>query len=278
MPTFQVFNDLYPFIFFLFLILAVLPGLQRQGIERRRIAILKSLQKKRQSRVITLLHRQESTSLLGLLTRRHITIEDSEAVLRAIRMTGPDEPIDLILHTPGGLVLASEQIARALLKHKAKVTVMVPHYAMSGGAMLALAADEILMDENAVLGPVDPQIGGMPAASIVRAVEEKPIGDLEDRTLILADVARKAIQQVQSVVCEILAAKMEKDRAEGLARLLTQGTWTHDFPLTCEVLQAMGLPVVCGLPREVYRLMELYPQPPTRRPSVQYVPVSFDEP
>src|SRR5690606_13826829 len=154
--------------------------------------------------------------------------------------------IDLILHTPGGLVLASEQIARALLKHKAKVTVMVPHYAMSGGAMLALAADEILMDENAVLGPVDPQIGGMPAASIVRAVEEKPIGDLEDRTLILADVARKAIQQVQSVVCEILAAKMEKDRAECLARLLTQGTWTHDFPLTCEVLQAMGLPVVCG--------------------------------
>jgi len=43
------------------------------------------------------------------------------------------------------------------------VTVFVPHYAMSGGTLIALTADEIVMDPNAVLGPVDPQIGNMPA-------------------------------------------------------------------------------------------------------------------
>ena len=56
----------------------------------------------------------------------YINIEDSEAVLRAIRLTPDDQPIDLILHTPGGLVLAAEQIAKALVDHKGKVTVFIP--------------------------------------------------------------------------------------------------------------------------------------------------------
>ena len=88
------------------------------------------------------------------------------AVLRAIKLTDDDVPIDLILHTPGGLVLAAEQIAHALKNHPAKVTVMVPHYAMSGGTLISLAADEIVLDDNAVLGPVDPQLGQQPAASV----------------------------------------------------------------------------------------------------------------
>ena len=110
-----------------------------------------------------MIHRQESLSFLGFRMARFIDIQDSEEVLRAIKLTDDDMPIDFILHTPGGLVLASEQIAAALSKHPGKVTVYVPHYAMSGGTMLALAADEIVMDDNAVLSPVDPQIGEYPA-------------------------------------------------------------------------------------------------------------------
>lgn len=110
----------------------------------------------RQPGVIVLIHRQETTALLGFPVFRYIDIEDSEQVLRAIKLTDDDIPIDLILHTPGGLVLAAEQIAHALCRHPVRVTIFVPHYAMSGGTLLALAADEIVMDENAVLGPVDP--------------------------------------------------------------------------------------------------------------------------
>ena len=115
-------------------------------------------------------------------------------------MTPPEMPIDILLHTPGGLVLASEQIACALKRHKGKVTVFVPHYAMSGGTLIALAADEIIMDPDAVLGPVDPQLGTpqagyFPAASILKALEQ-PNPNRDDHTIIMGDVARKAIEQV----------------------------------------------------------------------------------
>ncbi len=225
--------------------------------------------------MITLIHRQEAISLLGIPIAKFINIEDSEQVLRAIRFTPEDLPIDLILHTPGGLVLASEQIALALQKHRGKVTVFVPHYAMSGGTMLALAADEIVMDENAVLGPVDPQIGSFPAVSVIRAVRQKGVDKVDDNTLILADVASKAMVQVTDSIVSILSARMSKEQAEQIASALAGGHWTHDYPLTFDNLKAMGLNVRTGLPREVYSLMELYPQPPQRRPSVQYIPVPY---
>jgi ClpP class serine protease len=237
-----------------------------------RIARMRRIQDERQARIITLIHRQESMSFLGMFQHRYITIEDSEHVLRAIRLTPDDMPIDLILHTPGGLVLASEQIARALLHHPAKVTVFVPHYAMSGGTMIALAADEIWMDENAVLGPVDPQIGSFPAASILAVTEMKSRDRIDDETLILADIAAKAMRQVRNVVVDILNDKLG-EQAKLVGQVLTEGRWTHDYPITCEVLSNLGLPIRCGLPRRIYELMELYPQPAQRRPSVQYVPM-----
>ena len=131
--------------------------------------------------------------LLGFPIARYIDINDSEEVLRAIQMTDPDVPLDLVLHTPGGLVLAALQIAKAVREHKGKVTVFVPHYAMSGGTLIALAADEIVMCEHSVLGPIDPQLGESPAASLIKVVEEKPVAKVDDRTLIMADVGRKAI-------------------------------------------------------------------------------------
>jgi ClpP class serine protease len=192
--------------FWIFLIVSSLqPLLQRQLQGMRRVQCLRTFEQKRNSRVILLIHRQESISFLGFPVSRFINIEDSEQVLRAIRLTPSDTPIDLILHTPGGLVLATEQIARALLRHQAKVTVFVPHYAMSGGTMLALAADEIVMDENAVLGPVDPQLGGYAAASILSVVDQKPLAEIEDQTLIMADLARKATAQVQQFIRAHLA-------------------------------------------------------------------------
>src|SRR5437879_2614723 len=134
------------------------------GTGAARGRVMGRFQQERKSRVIAMIHRQDTQSLFGVPVSQSITIDDSEAILRAIRLTQPEQPLDLILHTPGGLVLAAEQIAKALVEHKGKVTVFVPHYAMSGGTLIALTADEIVMDPNAVLGPVDPQIGGVPAA------------------------------------------------------------------------------------------------------------------
>src|SRR5919202_5780885 len=161
--------------FWLVLIAIVLiQVLGSRSIDRSRAALLARFEEERKSRVIAMIHREESTSIFGVPVAASISIDDSEAVLRAIRFTPPEQPIDVILHTPGGLGLAAEQIAKALVEHKGKVTVFVPHYAMSGGTLIALAADEIVMDPNAVLGPLDPQIDGMPAGSIVKLLEMKP--------------------------------------------------------------------------------------------------------
>ncbi len=264
-------------LFWVFIIFSTLaPIIQRWRIESLRTAVIRKLEKKRGSRLITLIHRQEALSFLGLAFARYIDIEDSEEVLRAIRLTSEDTPIDIILHTPGGLVLAAEQIAHALVRHKAAVTVFVPHYAMSGGTLVALAADKIVLDPNAVLGPVDPQLGQYPAASIINVTKIKKTDKIDDETLILADVARKALRQVHELVLEILTQNgMEKRRAALIAEALTSGKWTHDYPISVEEANKLGMPVSSDLPEEVTELMELYPQGAGRRPSVQYIPVPY---
>jgi ClpP class serine protease len=206
---------------------------------------------------------------------RYIDINDSEAVLRAIQLTAPNLPIDLLLHTPGGLVLAAGQIANALRSHPGRITVFVPHYAMSGGTLIAMAADEIVMDANAVLGPVDPQLGHWPAASILTVLEQKDPKDIDDETLIRADIGRKAISQVEATVQELLAERLSPDKAKALAVQLASGTWTHDYPITAARAAELGLPVSTAMPREVYAFMQLFPQPTRRHPSVEYIPMPY---
>jgi ClpP class serine protease len=270
--------DLGSIVFLLFFLLLLVPMVTQRRLQVRRYRAIRALERRRGSRVITLIHRQEAVSLLGIPLRRFIDVDDSEQVLRAIRLTPDSVPLDLVVHTPGGLVLASEQIARALHRHPARVTVIVPHYAMSGGTLLALAADEILMDENAVLGPVDPQIGQWPAASIIKVAESKPLERVNDETLILADLARKAQTQIKDTVLGLLLDDFPPDRAEHIVDQLTTGKWTHDFPLTVEALIELGLRVKTDLPVEAFKLMDLYPQVGRQRPSVQYVPLPYAEP
>ncbi|HET7909963.1 MAG TPA: hypothetical protein VFL19_04595 [Nitrospira sp.] len=242
-------------------------------MDAARARVLSRFQDERKSRVIAMIHRQETFSLLGVPVSSYINIEDSEAVLRAIRLTPNEQPIDMILHTPGGLVLAAEQIAKALIEHKGKVTVFVPHYAMSGGTLIALGADEIVMDSNAVLGPVDPQIGDMPAASILKILEFKKPQQVSDQMLILADIAAKSRIQVASFVAELLLKRFPKEKATAVATVLSEGRWTHDFPITVESARELGLQVSTNMPRTVYDLMDLYPQAGKGRPSVLYVPL-----
>src|SRR5581483_4068351 len=207
--------------------------LQRRRLDMQRIQFLRRWERRNKHRLIALIHRQETMSFFGFPLVRYIDIQDSEEVLRALRLTADDVPIDIVLHTPGGLALAAEQIAHAICRRKGKVTVYVPHYAMSGGTLIALAADEIVMDPNAVLGSLDPQLGQHPAASIVRAVEWKSERnqEIDDETLILADVARKASVQLRDCVRGVLADGMGVERAAEIADLFKRGEWTHDNPL-----------------------------------------------
>ena len=255
-----------------FLISTLQPVIKQRYLEASRQRLIAKIEKKRGSRVILLVHREETMSFLGFPVFRYIDINDSEQVLRAIQMTDPEVPLDLIIHTPGGLVLAALQIARAIDEYKGKATVLVPHYAMSGGTLIALAADEIVMCGHSVLGPVDPQLGQYPAASILKVLHAKPIAEVDDETIVLADQAEKAVVQLREGVRALLASKMDQERAGELARVLTEGTWTHDYPITLDVAQRLGLPVNSNMPDEVMELMGLFPQPVRRQASVEYLP------
>jgi ClpP class serine protease len=251
-------GDLF-WLFFMFT--AIQPMLRQRMLEAMRVRKISQLESQRNSRVILLVHRQETMRLLGFPVARYIDINDSEEVLRAIQMTDDDVPLDLVLHTPGGLVLAALQIAKAVRDHKAKVTVFVPHYAMSGGTLIALAADEIVMCSHSVLGPIDPQIGQSPAASLIKVVEEKPVARVDDQTLILADVGRKAISQLKQSASELIERRLPAEQASALAEKLSTGTWTHDYPIWASTASELGLPVNTKMPDEVLELLKLYPQP-----------------
>jgi len=261
------------YLWLFFILAALQPVLRKKMLQYQRAALIARLHKQHDSRVILLVHRQETMSFLGFPIVRYIDMQDSEEVLHAIHLTDDEVPLDIVLHTPGGLVIAAVQIARAIMAHKGRVTVYVPDYAMSGGTLIALAADKIVMSPHAVLGPVDPQLGEFPAASILKAVARKPIEKVDDETLIRADIGKKALAQVLKSATELLRRHMDSDKAAKLGKLLASGTWTHDYPISAEEALAMGLPISTDMPEDILKLMRLYPQPVRRQGGVEYLPI-----
>jgi len=263
----------------LFVFLFLVPMLQRYYLQTARKSVLGKLGKSRGTQVITLIHRQETISFLGIPLARYIDIDDSERVLRAIRAAQKDVPIDIILHTPGGLALAATQIAMALKAHPSKKTVIVPHYAMSGGTLIAFAADSIIMDPHAALGPVDPQLGdaqgSYPATSLLLVASKKKIDEMDDKTLIYAEEARKAMEQMRSLLRKILEGKCGGEKLETIIEEFVSGKYTHDHPFMAEQARSLlGECVETTVPEEVYALMDLYRMEAGRsRPGVEYVPL-----
>ncbi len=226
----------------------------KEQVMVRRERIIARMEKERGSKVVTLVHRMEPWIKKG--DYPSIEIEDSEKVLLNIKRAGKRQPIDLILHTPGGIALAAQMIAIALKTHRGKVTVHVPFYAMSGGTLIALAADEILMERFSVMGPLDPQIDGLPSNSLVSILERKPIQAIEDKTIILADIAELSIAEVQEFIRWLLKRRMKAKEARSLVEYLTGGFISHDEPISYEAIKGFGLPAKLGVPDIVYEYFD----------------------
>lgn len=253
---------------------ALLPVIQKKILDAARLKLLREFQEKRGSVAIALIHRQETISFLGFPLVRYIDVNDSEEVLRAIRLCAPDSPIDLIIHTPAGFALAAEKIADALRRHRGKVSVFVPHHAMSGGTLIALVADEIVMDENAVLGPVDTPLGQSLAASILTVLESKEPKDFDDETLSSPDAARKAIARMRERVRGLHERRMKAGRAQAGAEKRSTAAWTHDDPIDVAQARELGWPVKTDVPDEIYDFMSYFPQPIETQPLMEYLPLS----
>ncbi len=225
---------------------------EKSRILAERQRIVQSLEAERGTKVITLIQRKEPWS--DPEDDEYITIEDTEHILGLIHKTPKDKPIDMILHTPGGMALAAEMIATALYEHQAKVSVFVPFYAMSGGSLCALAADEIYMEKFSVLGPVDPQLDDMPASGYQLVLEKKKIDQVADQTIMIAHIAELATKNIKFLVKQLLSDKMPEEQAEKNAEFLTGGYITHDTPINIDTVKSLGLSVKEGVPEKVFDL------------------------
>jgi len=244
-------------------LLIFVPNAKPIYLRLRRKWLRRQLEKTRGSSVVSLIHKAGGGGIFSLFTVPFISLDDSQKLLRALKEIPSYIPVDLILHTPGGLVIAAEQIAQAIKARKGTVRAFIPQYAMSGGTLIALACDSIHMGDNALLGPLDPQLGiGLfemyPAASIIKALEcDNPNRD--DKTLILADISKKAIAQMQNTVTEILEDKLGKTKAEALANKLCTGNWTHDYSIDSRKALELGIAVDNNIPEGIFKFINTYP-------------------
>lgn len=261
------FWDLTSLLFILFFLYAVVyPQSQLKRIRLRRMAKLKAMEKSHVCKVLTMIHRREAVSLFGLPAYQYIDEEDAEQILRWIRQYR-DYPLELILHTPGGQLHSSIQIARALRRHPKNTKVIIPHYSMSGGTIIALAANEIVMDKDAVIGPIDPQIGDFlrgtyPANSWIYAAETKK-EKADDTTLVMSDISRKALKLTRDVAKELLEGKIQpgpegESRLEDVVEKLVSGEMIHSTPLSAGDAKEIGLSVSTDFPDDVHEFMKLF--------------------
>lgn len=228
---------------------------------RLRAEIMERLERERGTRVFAIINRDDRRTMPMRYGREHIELDTAEQLLSAIRTLKPDQPIDIVLHTPGGEVTAALQIANALKAHRGRKTAFVPYHAFSAGTLVALTTDEIVMGPQAVLGPIDPQIGGIPAASLLRLRAEKSVDRINDIFLVLADHAEKSLEEARVHACDLVNDAHKPAGTCALTDDLVSGTRTHGYPITVVEARARGINVSTKVPDTVFDLVDAYRDP-----------------
>lgn len=102
------------------------------------------------------------------LAKTSITDDDKNAFMAAVHNMDRDKGLDLILHTPGGDIAATESLVYYLRQMFGKnIRAIIPQIAMSAGTMIACACSSIVMGKQSNIGPIDPQVGGLPAHGVI---------------------------------------------------------------------------------------------------------------
>jgi pimeloyl-ACP methyl ester carboxylesterase len=184
-------------------------------------------------------------------TPHNITFEQAFDIMNTVRSTRPDGPIVIILHTLGGPSLATEFIAAALKRHKGRVLAFVPYVAMSGGTLVALAADQIHLGSNAALGPIDTQYGPFAFAAYKKLYELKR--ERADDAVLLnyfkAEIREKSIKERLQAV----AAEHNREAVESLL----DPDLPHDRRITAQDAGDFHLHVTASdFPSEIYQYVE----------------------
>ena len=202
--------------------------------------------------------------------QQQIAFDEAFQAVAAIRQANPRAKIVVVLHTLGGYARPAHMIAQALKQHLKKlkghhnpkrdprVVVYVPYIAMSGGTMIALAADEIGMHETASLGPIDTIYGGFPTDAYDALLDQKGALATQDLLVMLAHEARKYDQYAVKVAREIVNPVHRKhgQSEHYLADYLTAGEMSHSQSISLKEAKDLGMNVTKKIPADVYGLVD----------------------
>lgn len=199
------------------------------------------------------------------LTGAEVNDSDKNGFMSTIHELDRGRGLDLLLHTPGGNVAATESLVHYLrAMFGTNIRVIVPQLAMSAGTMIALSAKSIVMGKHSSLGPIDPQIAGMPAHGLVEEFNNAVKAIREDVATIpiwqpilakypptLIGEAQKAIVWADAMVREWLITGMfegENDAAEKAAIILAELgshelTLSHDRHIHADKAIELGIKV-----------------------------------
>lgn len=190
---------------------------------------------------------------------------DKTGFMSTIHGLDRNRGLDLILHTPGGDIAATESLVDYLrTMFDGNIRAIIPQLAMSCGTMIALAAKVVVMGKHSSLGPIDPQFGGIPAHGIIEEFEQakreitlnpatipvwQPIIGKYSPTLV--GEAAKAIDWSKNMVSDWLKTGMFKDdphRDAAAAKIIDELgshalTMSHARHISLKKAQELGIVV-----------------------------------
>lgn len=203
--------------------------------------------------VIELIHDWSDDMLGPAGLPYHITDEQAFEIVRQIK-AARHLPIAMILHTLGGYSQPTYLIAKALFQHTGgPVTVYVPYMAMSGGTAIALAAQEIVMGDNASLGPIDTQYWGWPIGAFNELEKKKNADQIEDFFIMLAYVART----FEAGASDRAKKYINANHGPNVAKALIDSGRYHGDGISKDEALKIGLRIAKDdCPNEVYDLVD----------------------
>jgi len=192
-----------------------------------------------------------------------ITDNDMNGFMNVVKDLDCSKGLDLILHTPGGDLAATESIVKYLRsKFGNDIRAIVPQMAMSAGTMISCSCKSIVMGKQSSLGPIDPQLRGVPASGVIEEFEKAKKDVIDNPKLIpisqkiiekyhptFIGECEKAIKWSEEIVTDWLASNMFADHpdtkhaVEKIVGYLSDhgGTKTHSRHINAEECRRIGL-------------------------------------
>ncbi|WP_291844896.1 hypothetical protein [Maricaulis sp.] len=204
--------------------------------------------------------------------QQQIAFDEAFEAVASIRQANPRAKIVVVLHTLGGYARPAHMIALALKQHLAKarekghynpkrepqVVAYVPYVAMSGGTMIALAADKVVMDPTASLGPIDTIYGGFPTEAYKELLAQKGPLATQDVLVMLAHEAEKYDRYAGKVARDIVnpVHRVDEKVEHHIADTLSAGTLSHSQAITPKDAKGLGVNVSTKIPDLIYGLVD----------------------